>query len=93
MINIPGNIIVQYEAILIPPASVKQTTSSSIQTPSSKILQTTESSVLDAPQSKYTYAAAYMVKSASPEWDKVIAELASEIKTRHYSQKTLKAYA
>jgi len=35
----------------------------------------------------------YAVKSASPEWDAAIAELAAEIKTRHYSRKTLKAYA
>jgi integron integrase len=32
-------------------------------------------------------------KTASPEWDGVIDALASEIKTRHYSRKTLKAYA
>jgi integron integrase len=32
-------------------------------------------------------------KSASPEWDALIDKLADEIKTRHYSRKTLKAYA
>lgn len=32
-------------------------------------------------------------KSASPAWDKVISGLSGEIKTRHYSRKTLKAYA
>lgn len=32
-------------------------------------------------------------KSVSPDWDKVIDGLAAEIKTRHYSRKTLKAYA
>jgi hypothetical protein len=32
-------------------------------------------------------------KSGSSEWDKLIRELAAEIKTRHYSRKTLKAYA
>lgn len=31
-------------------------------------------------------------KSGSPEWDKVIFDLSDEIKTRHYSRKTLKAY-
>ncbi len=31
-------------------------------------------------------------KSVSPEWDKVITDLSDEIKTRHYSRKTLKAY-
>jgi hypothetical protein len=35
----------------------------------------------------------YAVKSDSPEWDAAIAELAAEIKTRHYSRKTLKTYA
>ncbi len=32
-------------------------------------------------------------KSVSPDWDKIIGGLAAEIKTRHYSRKTLKAYA
>ena len=32
-------------------------------------------------------------KSGSPAWDMLITELAAEIKTRHYSRKTLKAYA
>jgi integron integrase len=32
-------------------------------------------------------------KSKSPEWDKIIDNLAAEIETRHYSRKTLKAYA
>jgi hypothetical protein len=32
-------------------------------------------------------------KTASPEWDKLIDELSAEIKTRHYSRKTLKTYA
>lgn len=32
-------------------------------------------------------------KSASPEWDALIDKLAAEITTRHYSRKTLKAYA
>jgi integron integrase len=31
-------------------------------------------------------------KTTSPEWDKVISDLSNEIKTRHYSRKTLKAY-
>ena len=35
----------------------------------------------------------YAVKSDSPEWDTAIAALALEIKTRHYSRKTLKTYA
>ena len=34
-----------------------------------------------------------MEKSESPDWDKIIDNLAAEIKTRHYSRKTLKAYA
>lgn len=32
-------------------------------------------------------------KTESPAWDKVIADLAAEIKVRHYSRNTLKAYA
>ncbi len=32
-------------------------------------------------------------RTKSPEWDAVIDKLAAEIKTRHYSRKTLKAYA
>jgi integron integrase len=32
-------------------------------------------------------------KTESPEWDEVISKLADEIKTRHYSRKTLKHYA
>ncbi|WP_211232795.1 integron integrase [Desulfatirhabdium butyrativorans] len=35
----------------------------------------------------------YPVISDSPEWDATIAKLAEEIKTRHYSRKTLKTYA
>jgi integron integrase len=37
--------------------------------------------------------AGYQVKTDSPEWDEVLAKLAAEIKVRHYSRKTLKAYA
>lgn len=36
--------------------------------------------------------AGYQEKSSSPEWDKVMAKLAAEIKIRHYSRKTLKTY-
>jgi integron integrase len=32
-------------------------------------------------------------KTKSPEWDRIIEKLSEEIKTRHYSRKTLKAYA
>lgn len=35
----------------------------------------------------------YALKTDSPEWDEIIAQLAAEIKTRHYSRKTLKTYA
>lgn len=34
-----------------------------------------------------------MKKSGAPEWDGLIDKLADEIKTRHYSRKTLKTYA
>ena len=43
-------------------------------------------------RSQYTDAG-YQEKSASPEWDKVLESMASEIKVRHYSRKTLKTYA
>ncbi len=42
--------------------------------------------------SGYT-GAGYQEKSDSPEWDELLAMLASEIKIRHYSRKTLKTYA
>jgi len=58
-----------------------------------ELLPTTALSISEPQQTKYTYTVANAVKSNSPEWDKVIDELASEIKTRHYSRKTLKAYA
>lgn len=35
----------------------------------------------------------YQEKSASPEWDKALETMATEIKVRHYSRKTLKTYA
>jgi integron integrase len=38
-------------------------------------------------------AAGYQETSDSPEWDEVMAKLADEIKVRHYSRKTLQAYA
>lgn len=44
-------------------------------------------------KAEHTSEADYVERSASPEWDKVIANLSAEIKTRHYSRKTLKAYA
>jgi integron integrase len=36
--------------------------------------------------------AGYQEKTDSPEWDAVLAAMASEIKVRHYSRKTLKTY-
>jgi hypothetical protein len=42
---------------------------------------------------RYWSEAGYAEKSDSPEWDAVIADLAAEIKTRHYSRSTLKTYA
>lgn len=37
--------------------------------------------------------AGYEEKTASPEWDAVLEQLAAEIKVRHYSRKTLQTYA
>lgn len=48
---------------------------------------------LDAHRKSQYLEAGYAVKSDSPEWDKVLAELAAEIKVRHYSRKTLRTYA
>jgi integron integrase len=44
-------------------------------------------------RSSYYTEAGYKVKSDSPEWDAALEALASEIKVRHYSRKTLKTYA
>lgn len=41
--------------------------------------------------SRYNVAG-YREKSNSPAWDSVLAAMAAEIKVRHYSRKTLKAY-
>ncbi len=41
----------------------------------------------------YYLEAGYQEKSDSPEWDALLAELAAEIKVRHYSRKTLQTYA
>ncbi len=54
----------------------------------------TSSSVVPAQRQRWRlWEDGYAVKSESPEWDAAIAELAAEIKTRHYSRKTLKTYA
>ncbi|MDD5451558.1 MAG: integron integrase [Desulfovibrionales bacterium] len=63
-------------------------------TPSVSVNSNTILSPVPDPQPpKRVPEAEYAEKSVSPEWDKVIADLASEIKTRHYSRRTLKAYA
>lgn len=61
--------------------------------PANVITKTTLSSVSEPQQPKRASKAEYAEKSVSPEWNTVIANLSSEIKTRHYSPKTLKAYA
>ncbi|MBV5326763.1 MAG: integron integrase [Chlorobium sp.] len=43
-------------------------------------------------QSQYSEAG-YQDKSDSPEWDSVLEAMATEIKVRHYSRKTLQTYA
>lgn len=43
-------------------------------------------------QSQYS-AAGYQEKSDSAEWDNVLEAMATEIKVRHYSRKTLQTYA
>jgi len=56
--------------------------------------QQTASSPKPSPRKQWRqWEDGYAVTSASPEWDKLISDLAAEIKTRHYSRKTLKTYA
>ncbi len=43
-------------------------------------------------RAQYTEAG-YQERSASPDWDKVLENMAGEIKVRHYSRKTLRTYA
>ncbi len=62
--------------------------------PSPHIAPPTASSPKPSPrQPQRLWEEGYVVTSESPEWDKVISDLAAEIKTRHYSRKTLKTYA
>ncbi|MDP3014207.1 MAG: phage integrase N-terminal SAM-like domain-containing protein [Candidatus Subteraquimicrobiales bacterium] len=61
--------------------------------PASVNSNTTLSPVSEPQPPKRVPEAEYAEKPGSPEWDAVIAILAAEIKTRHYSRKTLKAYA
>ena len=68
------------EAILLPDRGPEQAQTSSFVAPAQR-------------QPWRRWEDGYAVTSASPEWDAVIAELAAEIKTRHYSRKTLKTYA
>lgn len=51
-----------------------------------------QASVSTARQSQYSEAG-YQEKSDSPEWDTVLEAMATEIKVRHYSRKTLQTYA
>jgi len=52
-----------------------------------------EASVLSPSAGKRFTGWRCLKKSGYPEWDRIIDNLAAEIKTRHYSRKTLKAYA
>jgi hypothetical protein len=47
----------------------------------------------DATRRSQFIEAGYQERSASPEWDKVLENMAAEIKVRHYSRKTLQTYA
>jgi integron integrase len=55
--------------------------------------ENTSSPIAKPPKAECTSEADYVERSASPAWDTVIANLSAEIKTRHYSRRTLKAYA
>ena len=65
----------------------------SVPLPSSMPPESTSSAVPVQRQPWRRWEDGYQVTSDSPEWDLIIAALASEIKTRHYSRKTLKTYA
>ena len=54
--------------------------------------QTAHIPVFKQRQSQYSEAG-YQEKSDSPEWDLVLEAMATEIKVRHYSRKTLQTYA
>lgn len=54
--------------------------------------QTSFQPVFKQRQSQYSEAG-YQEKSDSAEWDKVLETMATEIKVRHYSRKTLQTYA
>lgn len=58
----------------------------------SDVAKLAQASVNIAHKSKYSEAG-YQEKSDSPEWDLVLEVMASEIKVRHYSRKTLQTYA
>ena len=72
---------------------IKGESSNNLPRAEDELLQTTSSFIAEPQQPKYAAKAEYAEKSVSPEWDTVIANLADEIKTRHYSRKTLKTYA
>ncbi len=72
---------------------IKGESSNNLSKSKDELLQTTSAFIAEPQQPKYAAKAEYAEKSVSPEWDKVISDLAAEIKTRHYSRKTLKAYA
>jgi len=54
--------------------------------------QTTSPPAFKLRHSQYSEAG-YQEKSDSPEWDMVLEAMATEIKVRHYSRKTLQTYA
>ncbi|MDI6722713.1 MAG: integron integrase [Candidatus Aenigmarchaeota archaeon] len=72
---------------------IKGESSNNLSKSEDELLQTTSSFIAEYQHPKYAAKAEYAEKSVSPEWDKVISDLAAEIKTRHYSRKTLKTYA
>jgi integrase len=78
----------------VPPESGSLSVSSSEEAPLRSSAQGTENQIA----SKRRFGSRFnewrcLEKSQSPDWDKLITDLAAEIKTRHYSRKTLKTYA
>ncbi|OIP59801.1 MAG: hypothetical protein COV68_10115 [Nitrospirae bacterium CG11_big_fil_rev_8_21_14_0_20_41_14] len=69
---------------------IKGESSNNLSKSEDELLQTTSSFIAEPQQPKYAAKAEYAEKSGSPEWDNIIDNLTAEIKTRHYSRKTLK---
>ena len=86
MLPVPDNILKEFEAVLERKGIAKELCPD--------LPPKTSSSAGAALRVRWRlWEEGYVAKSDSAEWDKTVAALASEIKTRQYSRKTLKTYA